>query len=156
MTIKYTSICHSTALQNFPKLEFLFWKQTIWQPCIAVAKKNCEKVMNDVPTYLCSIIHHFIHVAIANPGVDVMLIIFGDFCQFSAKKLAFFSKTPMLWSQFCILLLCFESKTPFFRIFFGGNILKTIIGTKIVLTPSHPTNCGRLKGRVKVRIPARY
>jgi hypothetical protein len=26
-------------------------------------------------------------------GVDVMIIIFGDFCQFSAKKLAFYSKT---------------------------------------------------------------
>jgi hypothetical protein len=27
------------------------------------------------------------------PGVDVMITIFCDFCLFSAKKLAFFSKT---------------------------------------------------------------
>jgi hypothetical protein len=26
------------------------------------------------------------------PGVDVLITIFCDFCQFSAKKLAFFSK----------------------------------------------------------------
>jgi hypothetical protein len=32
MTIKYTSIFHSKALQNWSKLGFLDWKQTIWQP----------------------------------------------------------------------------------------------------------------------------
>jgi hypothetical protein len=32
--------------------------------------------------------------------VDVMIIIFGDFCQFSAKKLAFFSKTNIMISFF--------------------------------------------------------
>jgi hypothetical protein len=30
------------------------------------------------------------------PGVDVMIIIFNDFCQYSAKKLAFFSKTNVM------------------------------------------------------------
>jgi hypothetical protein len=30
------------------------------------------------------------------PGVDVMITIFSDFCQFSAKKLAFFSKTNVM------------------------------------------------------------
>jgi hypothetical protein len=29
-------------------------------------------------------------------GVDVMITIFRDFCQFSAKKLAFFSKTNVM------------------------------------------------------------
>jgi hypothetical protein len=29
-------------------------------------------------------------------GVDVMITIFGDFRQFSAKKLAFFSKTNVM------------------------------------------------------------
>jgi hypothetical protein len=33
MTIKYTSIFHSNALQNLLKLGFLVCKQTIWQPC---------------------------------------------------------------------------------------------------------------------------
>jgi hypothetical protein len=32
MTIKYTSIFPSKVLQNLPKLVFLVWKQTIWQP----------------------------------------------------------------------------------------------------------------------------
>jgi hypothetical protein len=36
------------------------------------------------------------------PGVDVMITIFGDFCQFSAKKLAVFFQNTMLWSIFCI------------------------------------------------------
>jgi hypothetical protein len=30
------------------------------------------------------------------PGVDVMITIFGDFCQFSAKNLALFSKTNVM------------------------------------------------------------
>jgi hypothetical protein len=34
------------------------------------------------------------------PGVDVIITIFCDFCQFSVKKLAFFSQKPMLWSFF--------------------------------------------------------
>jgi hypothetical protein len=29
---RYTNIFHSKALQNLPKLGFLVWKQTIWQP----------------------------------------------------------------------------------------------------------------------------
>jgi hypothetical protein len=32
----------------------------------------------------------------ADPGVDVMITIFCDFRQFSAKKLAFFSKTNVM------------------------------------------------------------
>jgi hypothetical protein len=32
----------------------------------------------------------------AQSGVDVMITIFGDFRQFSAKKLAFFSKTNVM------------------------------------------------------------
>jgi hypothetical protein len=33
---------------------------------------------------------------VSEPEVDVMLTIFCDFCQFSAKKLAFFSKTNVM------------------------------------------------------------
>jgi hypothetical protein len=32
----------------------------------------------------------------AAPGVDVTITVSFDFCQFSAKKLAFFSQKPML------------------------------------------------------------
>jgi hypothetical protein len=35
-------------------------------------------------------------VNIGEAGVDVMIIIFCDFCQFVAKKLAFFSKTNVM------------------------------------------------------------
>jgi hypothetical protein len=39
-------------------------------------------------------------------GVDVMIAIFCDFCQFSAKKLAFFSKTnAMIKKYFKIITL---------------------------------------------------
>jgi hypothetical protein len=46
-----------------------------------------------------------LHMYVLNvcPGVDVVITIFGDFGQFSAKK-----------SDFCIIWLCFESKTPIF------------------------------------------
>jgi hypothetical protein len=33
MAIKYINIFQSEALKIFPKLGFLVWKQTIWQPC---------------------------------------------------------------------------------------------------------------------------
>jgi hypothetical protein len=33
---------------------------------------------------------------LGTPGVDAMITIFCDFCQFTAKKLAFFSKTKFL------------------------------------------------------------
>jgi hypothetical protein len=32
MVIRHTNTFHSKALQNLPKLGFLVWKQTIWQP----------------------------------------------------------------------------------------------------------------------------
>jgi hypothetical protein len=34
ITIKYTIMFHSKALQNIPKSGFLVWKYTIWQPWI--------------------------------------------------------------------------------------------------------------------------
>jgi hypothetical protein len=35
MAIKYINIFQSKALQNLPKLAFLIWKETIWQPCLS-------------------------------------------------------------------------------------------------------------------------
>jgi hypothetical protein len=37
MAKEYTNLFHSKALQNLPKLEFLVWKQTIWQPCCFIS-----------------------------------------------------------------------------------------------------------------------
>jgi hypothetical protein len=61
-------------------------------------------------------------------AVDVMIAIFGDFCQFSAKKMGVFSQKPMLRSSVCKNLQQFEQKKRrFFReIFLGENILKVI------------------------------
>jgi hypothetical protein len=67
MTITYTSIFHSKALQNLPKLGFLVWKQTIWQPWkntfLSPRRYNsCSKAPN---TYICicvSVVYkHSIH-----------------------------------------------------------------------------------------------
>jgi hypothetical protein len=41
MTIKYPSILHLKAHQNLPKLEFLVWKQTIWQPFVSREFQFC-------------------------------------------------------------------------------------------------------------------
>jgi hypothetical protein len=42
MVIKYTNSVHAQALQNLPKLVFLVWKQTIWQPWRRL--ENCPPV----------------------------------------------------------------------------------------------------------------
>jgi hypothetical protein len=42
---------------------------------------------------------------ISAPGIDVMITIFCDFRQFSAKKLAFFSKTNVMIKILHILAL---------------------------------------------------
>jgi hypothetical protein len=34
MAVKYTKIFYPQAFQNLPKLTFLVWKYTIWQPCL--------------------------------------------------------------------------------------------------------------------------
>jgi hypothetical protein len=38
VSIKYTIIFHCKTLQNLPKIGFLVWKQTIWQPWISPRK----------------------------------------------------------------------------------------------------------------------
>jgi hypothetical protein len=41
MVRKYTKIFHCNTLQNLPKLGFLVWKQTIWQPwCVSEENKG--------------------------------------------------------------------------------------------------------------------
>jgi hypothetical protein len=60
-------------------------------------------------------------------GVDVSLItIFCDFCQYSAKKLAFFlnnQRYDQLFSKFSFVL---SQKLQFFANFFAEKILKII------------------------------
>jgi hypothetical protein len=42
MVIKYNNIFHSKALQTLPKLGFLVWKQTIWQPWVRLPPRKCK------------------------------------------------------------------------------------------------------------------
>jgi hypothetical protein len=44
VSIKYTNIFLSKALQNLPKFGFLVWKQTIWQPC---REESCLDSVDD-------------------------------------------------------------------------------------------------------------
>jgi hypothetical protein len=41
-------------------------------------------------------LNNYPKLTFAQSGVDVMITIFGDFCHFSAKKLAFFSKDNVM------------------------------------------------------------
>jgi hypothetical protein len=50
-----------------------------------------------------------------------MIPIFCDFRQFSAKKLAFFSKTNGMIKFLRKLSFVLSQKRPFFAEFFGGN-----------------------------------
>jgi hypothetical protein len=92
------------------------------------------------PTYVHtfwdpSVRHKNCNFTTLKPGVDVMITIFGDFSQFSAKKWRFFQK-PMLWLKFCILLSLFWVKNAnFFRNFFPRKYFKNHnIGPSCVLT----------------------
>jgi hypothetical protein len=60
------------------------------------------------------------------PGVDVMITIFCDFQQFSAKKLALFTKTNVKIKFLNNLALFWVKNANFFADFFGENILKSI------------------------------
>jgi hypothetical protein len=54
------------------------------------------------------------------PGVDVMMTIFANFCQFSAKKLAFFSETHVMIKFLQTLAVhSLSKKRQYFRQIFG-------------------------------------
>jgi hypothetical protein len=59
----------------------------------------------------------------AQPGVDVMITIFGDFCQFFGEKMAFFSKTDVMIKILHYLAL-FLVKNANFLQFFSAKIFK--------------------------------
>jgi hypothetical protein len=58
------------------------------------------------------------------PGVDVMITIFGDFCQFSAKKLVFFSKINVMITIFAKTSSSFSKKRRYFCSIFRRKYLK--------------------------------
>jgi hypothetical protein len=55
-----------------------------------------------------------------------MITIFCDFCQFSAKKMSFFSKTNVMITIFAKTNRSLSKKRQIFLYFFGENILKII------------------------------
>jgi hypothetical protein len=57
----------------------------------------------------------FTRQTLCKPGVDVMITIFSNFCQFSAKKLAFFSKSKKI----AVIL---KKPANIFAKFFAENI----------------------------------
>jgi hypothetical protein len=69
-------------------------------------------------------------------GVDVMITIFCDFWQFSAKYWHS-SQKAMLRSNFCIIQLCFESKTP---IFWRKYLKNHNIGPRSLVRVGFPRN----------------
>jgi hypothetical protein len=56
-------------------------------------------------------------------GVDVIITIFGDFCQFATKKLAFFSETNVMIKILHNLALFCVKNANFFAEFFGENFI---------------------------------
>jgi hypothetical protein len=94
--------------------------------------KNCSFEVNylvlggDQPIFLQGVLSTKYLQDLRQQGVDVMITIFCDFCQFSPKTLAFFSKSNGI-KNLHNLALFLSKKTPKFSpIFFGENILKII------------------------------
>jgi hypothetical protein len=56
------------------------------------------------------------------PGFDVMITIFCDFCHFSAKKLAFFSKINVMITIFAKTSSSLCKNANIFAKFFGEYI----------------------------------
>jgi hypothetical protein len=67
-------------------------------------------------------------------GADVMITIFCDFCHFSAKMLAFFSKNNVMIIFFQKLGagMQFEQKRQFFAKWFGENFEQIITYRSLV------------------------
>jgi hypothetical protein len=58
VSIKYTNIFHCKTLQNLPRFGFLVWKQTIWQPWLAVRGKKWKNRLRKVVKKLICPPHH--------------------------------------------------------------------------------------------------
>jgi hypothetical protein len=78
-----------------------------------------------------------------NCGVDVMITIFGDFSQFSAKKLVFFLNTNVMINFFQNLALFWVKNANFFAKIFGENISKIITSV-----PGYPWNCASMQNNL--------
>jgi hypothetical protein len=72
---------------------------------------------------LCHLLRSLWASKTGRPGVDVMLTIFCDSCQFLAKKLAVFFKNQCYDHNFCKKTSSsLSKKTPMFSLNFSGKI----------------------------------
>jgi hypothetical protein len=86
-------------------------------------------------------------------GVNVMITIFCDFRQFSAKKLAFFSKTNVMIKIFAKTSSRLRKNANIFAKFFAENILKIITSSRFqAIRVRGPVRSGR---RVRRRASGR-
>jgi hypothetical protein len=81
---------------------FIFVKSCpkLWAACVIFKKTSQRKQLPNRRKF-------------AQSGVDVVITIFCDFRQFSVTKWRFSQKTNVM-IKFCIIYLCFGSKTPIF------------------------------------------
>jgi hypothetical protein len=87
--------------------------------------KICSKYLYSDLLYFEIVNNDFSKKSLQNhrTGVDVMITIFCDFCQFSAKKLVFFSKTNVMIKILHNFAL-FKSKMQVFLLNFSPKIFK--------------------------------
>jgi hypothetical protein len=63
-----------------------------------------------------------------SPGTDIMITIFFEFCQFSAGKLAFFSKTNAIFNFLQKLAVVRPKNATFLQFFLAEIFLNPNIG----------------------------
>jgi hypothetical protein len=71
MAIEYDNFYHSKGLKKLPKLGFLVWKQTIWQPCDAV-KERWWGQLNFTIFCIWSISSFCIHSSVCLQGCQIL------------------------------------------------------------------------------------
>jgi hypothetical protein len=72
--------------------------------CVELSFQPLFRMLRSVPT-----------IQVPQPGVDVMITIFCDFYQFSAKQVAFFSKTNVIITIFAKTSFVLSQKRQDFR-----------------------------------------
>jgi hypothetical protein len=93
-------------------------------PEVAAQKMSSSKIFlqHYIHTYELNLhlFNTYIHAGL--PGVDVMITIFCDFCHFSVKKFAFFSKTNVMIKFLQNLAIVEHKNANIFANLFAKNI----------------------------------
>jgi hypothetical protein len=75
----------------------LYFGKGLRRPCKPFLKESIDLPRSEWSFMKCNFL---CFCGRAYPGVDVMITIFCDFCQFSAEKMGFFSKTNVMMTIF--------------------------------------------------------